>query len=293
MILAVLLAFLNIVFPKEGARFHHIEHLYLIGATDSKTLSVNGEEVAVHPMGGWVAYVDCHDGTNVVEVGGMRRTFTVAEKKPNLGEVEVPLYNKLEYASDTPCTNCQRVVVLDPGHGGKKDLGTLSPHNLPEKDLNLLLALAVRRELVDKGIEVIMTREDDSGVALYERARVAHERKAAAFVSIHHNAPPIDRDPRKLRYHAVYVWNDLGARLAERINRRMAETLEIPNNGVIRANYAVTRSPEIPSCLIEVDFATTPEGEIDCWNGERRKRNAKAIARGIVDWLESGIISGK
>ena len=56
------------------------------------------------------------------------------------------------------------------------------------------------------------------------------------------------------------------------------------NNGVSRANYAVTRNPEIPSCLIEVDFITSPEGEEASWNPVRRRRVAAAIADGIDDW---------
>ena len=56
------------------------------------------------------------------------------------------------------------------------------------------------------------------------------------------------------------------------------------DNGVPRANYAVTRNPEIPSCLVEVDFITSPEGEEASWNPERRRRVAAAIADGFEDW---------
>ncbi len=293
MILAILFAFLNIVFPKEGEKFGYIEHLYLIGATDTKSLSVNGAKVPIHPMGGWVAYIDCHEGTNVVEVGEVKRTFVVGKKMPNLSKVEVPLYKKLEYAADEPCTNCARLVVIDPGHGGANDLGTISPHNLPEKDLNLLLAKSVRDELIKKGFDVILTRENDERLELYERARIAHERKAAAFVSIHHNAPPVDKDPRKLRYHAVYTWNDLGMGLGKAINGEMTKVMEIANNGVVHANYAVTRSNEIPSALVEVDFITTPESELDCWNPVRRQKIAIAIAQGIANYVEFGIITNR
>ena len=66
----------------------------------------------------------------------------------------------------------------------------------------------------------------------------------------------------------------------------MAACLEgkVKSNGVLHANYAVTRNPEIPSCLIEVDFITVPEGELDSWNHERSKKVALAIADGLDDW---------
>ena len=202
-----------------------------------------------------------------------------------------PEYKKLDYAGDTPRPHPSEhpdrvpVVVIDPGHG-ENDTGALSPHSLPEKDANLRLALAVKAELVKRGWKVVMTREDDSFPKLYDRPKVAHREGADAFVSIHHNAPPIDKDPRKLRYHCVYAWNEIGERLAAAVNRRMAAALgdSLKNNGVMKGNLAVTRNPEIPSCLVEADFVTTPEGEIDCWSRERRAKVAAAIADGLDDW---------
>ena len=74
--------------------------------------------------------------------------------------------------------------------------------------------------------------------------------------------------------------------LAGAVNARMAGALapEVVNNGVPKANYAVTRNPEIPSCLVEVDFITSPEGEEASWDPLRRRKVAFAMAQGIADW---------
>ena len=149
------------------------------------------------------------------------------------------------------------------------------------------MARSVRDELCKRGYRVVMTRDDDKAVGLYDRPKVAHANNADAFISIHHNAPPVDRDPRDRRYSVVYAWNDIGERLGRAVNRRIAAVNAaegVKNNGVSRANYAVTRNPEIPSCLIEVDFITSPEGEEASWNPVRRRRVAAAIADGIDDW---------
>jgi N-acetylmuramoyl-L-alanine amidase len=61
---------------------------------------------------------------------------------------------------------------------------------------------------------------------------------------------------------------------------------EFKSNGPMHANFAVTRNPEIPSCLVEADFVSSPEGEEAIWNAERRARMAKAIAAGIDDWCK-------
>ena len=302
MMFSLLLAFLNVAFPKPDASLPYVERVYVIGATDPgvTNVTINGESFPVHPLGGWVGMVDVKEGENEIEVRRkkeegrskeeeVKSKVTIA-KKPELTTNKAPakVYTKLEYAADQPkARELTRVIVLDPGHGDK-DTGAVSPHNLPEKDANLKLALAVRTELVARDFTVYLTREDDTFIELYERPRLAHDVDADLFVSIHHNAPPVDKDPRKLRYHAVYCWNELGEKPAKLINKRMAEALgnTLTNNGVPHANFAVTRNPEIPSCLIEADFITTPEAELDAWNPERRQKLAEAIAKGIEDYYE-------
>ena len=155
-----------------------------------------------------------------------------------------------------------------------------------------MVAKALKSALEARGYKVVMTREDDSFPKLYDRPKVAHRCGADAFISIHHNAPPLDKDPRQFRYHAIYAWNDIGVNLATALNKRVAGMFgdSLVNNGVPHANFAVTRNPEIPSCLVEVDFISTPEGEIDCWDRARQKRVAEAIAAGFDDW--SGAVRG-
>lgn len=300
-VLPLLLAVLSVAFPRGGAKLPAVTRSYLIGATDSAATSVtvNAKEVPVYRTGAFCTMVDVVPGSNTVTVcDGRGETLSVdftVEKppKPSAGEAKpakAKPYEKLPYTADRAKEPpkgrppSEITVVLDAGHGGS-DSGALSPHGLGEKDANLRMAKAVAKELRGLGYRVVMTREDDATVGLYDRPKVAHRENADAFVSIHHNAPGCDKDPRSVRYHAVYAWNEIGTRLATAVNRRMAAAFgpSLRSNGVIRANFAVTRNPEIPSCLIEVDFLTTPEGEADVWNRERRARIAEAIALGIAD----------
>lgn len=294
MLEAVALAAL-VAFPKEGQRLPFVERCYVSGAVEPgvSNVVVQGRDVPVHPLGGWVTLVDVVEGTNALEVAGVRRTFFVGRRpSPSAGPVPQKAYAKLPYAGDAPkarpaagCAPSALTVVVDAGHGGS-ETGAISPHGLRESDLNLALAKNVRAALTNLGCRVVMTREDDVTVPLYDRPKVAHAQGADAFVSIHHNAPPLDRDPRGIRYHAVYAWNGIGEELARAVNARMAAAFgdALANGGVLRANFAVTRNPEIPSCLVEADFLTTPEGELDCWNRERRLKVAAAIAAGVADW---------
>lgn len=294
--IAVLLAAVSIAFPKEGQVLPSLARCYMIGATDGveTNLVICGRDVPVSRTGAWATLLDVCEGTNVVTVGDCRRTFVVPKRpvKTASKPVAPKVYKKLPYAGDRPKPHPrgkaprETTVVIDAGHGGS-DSGAVSPHGLEEKDANLRMAMAVARSLVDRGFRVVMTRQDDSFPALYDRPKVAHRVSADAFVSIHHNAPPYDRDPNRFRYHAVYCWNPLGERLAKAINARMADSFgaRVVNNGVQHANFAVMRNPEIPSCLVEVDFVTSPAGEVDIWDPDRRAKTASAIADGIVDWF--------
>lgn len=96
-----------------------------------------------------------------------------------------------------------RSVVIDAGHGGK-DYGAVSPWGIREKDLALEIARAVRDELKENGIRVIMTRDRDRFIPLSNRAKIANEKDADLFVSIHANAAASP----ELRGFEVYYLSD-------------------------------------------------------------------------------------
>jgi len=80
----------------------------------------------------------------------------------------------------------QRVVV-DAGHGGS-DPGAIGWGRLREKDVTLRLARALRRELLARGFEVVMTREGDRTLSLLERTALAEGAGGDLFVSLHANS---------------------------------------------------------------------------------------------------------
>ncbi len=89
----------------------------------------------------------------------------------------------------------KRIVVIDPGHGGK-DPGAIWPiHSshpiIKEKNITLAISLRVRRILKQyPNIKVVMTRTRDVYVPLLKRAEIAAKACADAFVSIHADSMP-------------------------------------------------------------------------------------------------------
>lgn len=81
-----------------------------------------------------------------------------------------------------------KTVVLDAGHGGH-DTGALGK-NSREKDITLSIVLKLRDYIHQnmKDVKVVLTRDDDTFVELHRRARIANEKKADLFISIHCNS---------------------------------------------------------------------------------------------------------
>jgi N-acetylmuramoyl-L-alanine amidase len=85
-------------------------------------------------------------------------------------------------------------VVLDAGHGGT-NLGAagLNPE-LHEKQVTLEIARRARRRLAnERGLRVVLCRENDVLVPMRARVRCANEAGARLFLSIHANASPTAR----------------------------------------------------------------------------------------------------
>lgn len=112
------------------------------------------------------------------------------------------------------------LVVIDPGHGGV-DVGATGAGGELEKSLVLELGLQLRRKLLETGkVRVEMTRESDTFVPLPERVRIARDRAAALFISIH--ADTLVGEPG-VRGATIYTLSDKAsdasaAKLAEKEN---------------------------------------------------------------------------
>ena len=102
-------------------------------------------------------------------------------------------------SGETNGSGRNRVVVIDPGHGGR-DLGARGPGGVLEKDV----ALGIARELAlvlgaDPSLEVYLTRDLDVLVPLWKRGEMATDWKGdrpGVFVSVHANAMPNSRATR-------------------------------------------------------------------------------------------------
>src|SRR3990167_262140 len=80
--------------------------------------------------------------------------------------------------------NVLRTIVIDPGHGGE-DTGAVGPSGIKEKDINLAIAMRLKKLLAEKtNAIVILTRADDRFIPLDERTNIANKNEADLFMGL-------------------------------------------------------------------------------------------------------------
>jgi N-acetylmuramoyl-L-alanine amidase len=188
------------------------------------------------------------------------------------------------------------VIVLDPGHGGDRAAGGSSsnrsrgPNGLLEKDVALDIARRVASHLSGQA-EVRLTRQGDTNLTLRERASVAYNATADAFVSLHWNSSP------DLRRNAVeaFIARDAAAAsraLAADLVRRVAEATEQEPGALHTRDLGQLVSsrhrPSTRSCLVELGYLTHPAQALRLEQTAYRERVAQAIAKALVERLKTG-----
>ena len=158
-----------------------------------------------------------------------------------------------------PITN--RIIGIDPGHGGV-DPGAVSKTGLEEDDINLKIALKLKRFVEQSGGIPVLTRDTDEG--LYTDKFYSHN----------------EADSQKLAY---LIQEELRNVLDEN-NKRM------PNE---KDDVYLINEIEIPSVLVEAGFLSN-EVEAKLLNtSEYQEKIAWAIYAGIMRYFNEQEIVNK
>ncbi|MBC7545837.1 MAG: N-acetylmuramoyl-L-alanine amidase [Candidatus Sericytochromatia bacterium] len=157
-----------------------------------------------------------------------------------------------------------RTIVIDPGHGGPRDLGAVAASGLLEKNVNLEVSLRLAELLRKQGARVQLTRTTDAIVAedttdLKARADLANQAKADLFLSIHHNDTTIPHDPRN-DTQVYWKLDDEGPSrdFGRLLLPRLADSLQMPRQRLIPGNFAVLRHCRRPAVLGEGAYLSNP-----------------------------------
>lgn len=172
------------------------------------------------------------------------------------------------------------------GHGGEEVGAVLGKRY--EKNDTLEVAKLVEKNLKKKNIKVIMTRSRDKDVSLEERCKIANQKKAKVFVSIHRNSADAG--------NGVEIWCNsqkkaADTKLANSIMKYLEKTKIGQNRGIKygtiegeKGDYYVLKNTNMPSCLIELGFISSKQDNnlLD----DNKIEYAKAIADGILEMIK-------
>ena len=204
-----------------------------------------------------------------------------------------------------PAFGTNRVIVIDPGHGGI-NAGTLSVgDHRPEKEFTLDWARRLQRLLEQEGWQVFLTRTNDMDVALSNRVSVAESRHADLFVSLHFNSLAPDQKPVGLAtfcltpaglpstvtrgYPDVLYqsfpnnnYDTQNVLLAEHLQRALVHATGMEDRGVNRARFiGVLRGQRRPAALIEAGFLSNPREAKRIEDPDFRQKLAEAVASAL------------
>ena len=220
------------------------------------------------------------------------------------------------------------VIAIDPGHGGK-DPGAIGYAGTQEKKVVLQISQRLAR-LVDAepGMRALLTRNTDKYLTLRGRMKLARDKGADLFVSIHADAVK----NRKVRGSSVYVLSKHGASseaakiLAKKENSvdsiggvkldgkdkmlqkvivdlsqsaTIDESVELASyvknelkrigktrERIESAGFAVLKSPDTPSILVETAFISNPSEEKKLRSATHQQRLATSVFRGIETYFQ-------
>lgn len=190
----------------------------------------------------------------------------------------------VDFIPSTPIDPNKLTVVLDAGHGGSAWGATYE--DVKEKDLTLPMTKKLQAILLEKGYNVVLTREEDVYMDLYDRADIANAVEADIFVSIHCNASATNAD-----FQGVFTYyhpsSNRGKRLAQAIQDPVCDATGAINRGIANNDYVVLRETDMAAVLVETGFMSCHEELMRLVDGSYQDKIVKGIAEGIVRYLNS------
>lgn len=180
-------------------------------------------------------------------------------------------------------------VLVDAGHGSA-DPGKVGVQGSLEKDINLVIAKKVKAMLIKQNITVVMTREDDDGLAdskvedLKARVTLINETKPDLAVSVHQNSyQTADVSGAQVFYYTHSAEGEAAALVLQEALRNVDKG----NTRQAKANttYYLLKKTSVPTVIVECGFLSNPEEAEMLTTDEYQEKVAQAICDGVMEYL--------
>lgn len=196
----------------------------------------------------------------------------------------------------------QKIVYLDPGHGGNDPGATY--YGVMEKTINLQVSKKIQALLEQRGYKVIMSRTTDVSIDYKtERSRRVNATDADIFISVHHNAMPGNSYVNGIEtfyyeYEPDYpskinkdMHNDMNrvaesGKLAYAIHNSLIKNSGAYDRKVRRSSFAVLRETAIPAVLLELGFMSNRTELNRLLTNSYQDTLAKAVVDGVANYYK-------
>ena len=177
-------------------------------------------------------------------------------------------------------------VFIDPGHGGY-DNGAVK-NGVYEDEINLQISKKIEAKLKARGVQVKMSRYNDTYLSLTERTRMANNEGSDVFVSIHQNSA---ESPSANGIETFYYSPRTDSKeLANDIQNDIINATDAYNRGIKTANFAVIKTAQMSSSLVECGFISNPTEAQNLSSSSYQDKVAEGIVNGIMDYLNNNVI---
>ncbi|MGB4984991.1 MAG: N-acetylmuramoyl-L-alanine amidase [Erysipelotrichaceae bacterium] len=168
-------------------------------------------------------------------------------------------------------------IVLDSGHGGETDPGTIGVNTgVYESQINIDIANILKKELENLGAKVYMTNTGNNAL-VQERLDVINGSNADFAISIHQNA---NEDDSSIKGTQILVrdpqYYELADNMQEYFNNIQGTGLHAQ-----RDPWIILKDAKQPSFIIECGFLTNNSEELKLSSPNYQQD----ISKLIVDWL--------
>jgi len=188
----------------------------------------------------------------------------------------------------------KNTVVIDSGHGGN-DPGKIGINDAKEKDINLQIAQKVKMLLEEKGIKVVMTREDDSTLAKETDTNKKVQDMKARVELINNTAPDIAVSIHQNSYQDAsvhgaqvfyYTHSEEGEKAATIMQKALLAVDKDNHRQAKEDNtYYLLKRTEVPTIIVECGFLSNPEEADKLVTEDYQQQIAEAIVQGITTCL--------
>lgn len=183
------------------------------------------------------------------------------------------------------------LVAVDDGHGmetaGKRSPKLTDGSVMKENEFNKAVVAKLKENLKRCGIDIVATAPTTKDTPLKDRVKVANDKKADIFVSVHANAYDgtfEGKNPSGVEtfYHAN---SENGKKIANLVHNNLIQGIKQVDRGIKTGDLYVLNHTNMPAILCECGFMDNP-GEIKLLLSDSfREECAEEIARGICEYF--------